>query len=109
MRRPLSPVERIQARVMRTRRKADKEARRRARAFGATEVEEVDSSFVRQRDNETCYLCGRWVSVHDVSLDHVVPLSKGGSHTYDNVRLAHKDCNSKKGDRLMSEIDWSEF
>jgi 5-methylcytosine-specific restriction endonuclease McrA len=94
---------------MRARRKANKNARRRARAFGATEVEEIDSYFVRQRDNELCHLCGRWVSVHDASLDHVVPLAKGGQHTLDNVKLAHKVCNSKKGDRLLGEIDWTTF
>ena len=32
------------------------------------------------------------------SVDHVVPLSKGGTHTWDNVKLAHKRCNSKKCD-----------
>jgi 5-methylcytosine-specific restriction endonuclease McrA len=94
---------------MRARRKADKNARRRARAFGATEVEEIDSSFVRQRDNSLCHLCGKWVDVGEMSLDHVVPLAKGGQHTLNNVKLAHKVCNSRKGDKLMGEIDWTTF
>jgi 5-methylcytosine-specific restriction endonuclease McrA len=33
------------------------------------------------------------------SHDHVVPLTKGGSNTPDNVRLAHRGCNSSKGNR----------
>lgn len=33
------------------------------------------------------------------SVDHVIPLSKGGTHTWDNVKLAHKRCNSKKGNK----------
>jgi 5-methylcytosine-specific restriction endonuclease McrA len=38
------------------------------------------------------------------SIDHVRPISKGGSHTWDNVMLAHKGCNSKKGNRETFEI-----
>ena len=33
------------------------------------------------------------------SIDHVVPLSKGGTHTWDNVHLAHKRCNMVKGNK----------
>lgn len=64
---------------------------------------------IRERDNQMCHLCDKWVSIHDASLDHVVPLSRGGDHTAENIKLAHKLCNSKKGDRLMGEIDWSTF
>lgn len=91
------------------RRALDKKAKRRARDLGATEVENISRDEIMQRDNQTCHLCLRWVSVHDASLDHVVPLSKGGQHTKDNVRLAHRVCNSRKGDRLLSELDLSEF
>ena len=108
MRRLLSPVERIRIAVMRSRRKADKNAARRAKLAGAA-VEHVDREFIRQRDGQLCYLCGGWVSVHEQSLDHVVPLSRGGAHAYANIKLAHKVCNSKKGDRLLGEIDWATF
>jgi 5-methylcytosine-specific restriction endonuclease McrA len=60
---------------------------------------------VADRDNLTCQLCGEPVSLtaqapHPLSpsLDHIVPLSRGGSHSYDNVQLAHFLCNSRKGD-----------
>ena len=33
-------------------------------------------------------------------LDHIIPLSAGGSHTYDNVACAHRSCNLDKGDAL---------
>ena len=35
------------------------------------------------------------------TIDHVVPLSKGGLHAWSNVRLACKDCNSKKSDAVL--------
>lgn len=38
-------------------------------------------------------ICGEWYP----SIDHVVPLSKGGDHSWKNVRLAHRRCNSMKG------------
>lgn len=34
------------------------------------------------------------------TLDHIIPLSKGGTHTWDNVQLAHMSCNAGKCDRL---------
>jgi 5-methylcytosine-specific restriction endonuclease McrA len=33
------------------------------------------------------------------TVDHIIPLARGGSHTWDNVQLAHHLCNSLKGDR----------
>ena len=33
------------------------------------------------------------------SLDHIVPISKGGAHTLENAQLAHQNCNSRKGNR----------
>ena len=35
------------------------------------------------------------------SIDHVIPLSKGGTHSWDNVKLAHFSCNSAKGASLV--------
>lgn len=77
-----------------------------ARRRGAAAVESVDRYLVFERDNYTCYLCCKVVKKGDESLDHVVPLTRGGTHTYDNLRLAHRSCNSRKGARLLSELDW---
>lgn len=47
--------------------------------------------------NETGCMCfGREYP----TVDHIIPLDKGGTDTFDNVQLAHKRCNSKKGTRL---------
>lgn len=108
-RRPLSPIEQIILRVYSRYRAADAKLVKRAIAAGDLTAQIVSRDAVRDRDNQTCHICGTWVSRHDESLDHVIPLAKGGGHTYDNVKLAHKLCNSKKGDRLLSEIDWTTF
>jgi len=107
--RPLSPVQQIQLRVFNRHRQADVKLVKRAIAAGDLTAQIVSRDSIRERDNSTCHICGTWVSVHDESLDHVVPLARGGKHDYGNVKLAHKLCNSKKGDRLMGEIDWTTF
>lgn len=67
---------------------------------------------VIERDNGICYICGRKTSREDryyvhgcfvagdtyPTVDHVIPLARGGTHTWDNVRLACRQCNSIKGD-----------
>lgn len=71
-----------------------------------------------QSGETKCYLCGGDVDVNDYlitanghfvagknfpSLDHVVPLSKGGTDTWDNAKMAHFYCNSIKSDRVISK------
>jgi 5-methylcytosine-specific restriction endonuclease McrA len=51
------------------------------------------------RDNHRCQYCGRAAE----NLDHVVPRSRRGSHTWDNVVASCRSCNSRKEDRLLSE------
>ncbi len=51
------------------------------------------------RDQDSCQYCGGRAE----TLDHVVPRSRGGLHTWDNVVAACRRCNSKKRDRLPSE------
>ena len=41
------------------------------------------------------YICGDWYP----SIDHVIPISKGGTHSWTNVKLAHRRCNYMKADR----------
>lgn len=37
------------------------------------------------------------------SIDHLMPMSKGGTHTWDNVKLAHHGCNTLKRDKIIYE------
>ena len=60
----------------------------------------VNRREIFRRDNHTCQYCG---STKHLTLDHVIPRSKGGIHTWDNVVTACGKCNSYKGDRLLHE------
>ena len=53
---------------------------------------------LRAKQQNRCGLCGRPLGDH-VHVDHIKPLSKGGSHTLRNWQLAHPACNLAKGNR----------
>lgn len=67
-----------------------------------------------RRDKGVCYLCGTLCDWNDYvvtdktiiagnkypSIDHVIPLVRGGEHSWENVRLAHRYCNSIKSDKV---------
>ena len=52
-----------------------------------------------ERDRNTCQYCGTTFNKMDLTIDHVVPRSRGGKDTWDNLVLACVKCNVKKGDR----------
>ena len=51
------------------------------------------------RDGHRCQYCHRPAE----NIDHVVPRSRGGTHTWENVVASCRSCNSRKEDRLLSE------
>lgn len=53
------------------------------------------------RDGFTCQYCGR--QCHDLTIDHVVPRSRGGPHTWENLVSACKPCNHRKGGKLLAD------
>lgn len=81
---------------------------RRARHFGSTEQfdETITLKKVFDKFNGVCQICGGmcdWRSIEHghikrlyPTVDHIVPLSKGGLHTWSNVQLAHMGCNAGK-------------
>lgn len=83
--------------------------RERARALGVP-YEPINRLQVFTRDLWRCGLCGQEVLRTEVaphprspSLDHIVPMARGGGHTYDNVQLACFLCNSRKGAQLVGD------
>lgn len=49
---------------------------------------------VLERDAYRCVVCGDW---HDLSCDHIIPESKGGPTTLENLQAMCRSCNSRKG------------
>jgi hypothetical protein len=79
---------------------------RRARK-NETSFEKFDPLEVFERDEWMCGICEspidsqlKWPDQLSVSLDHIVPLSKGGTHTQENCQAAHLGCNIKKGSKI---------
>jgi len=84
--------------------------RKRARKYGVEYIPGITLEKLVKRDGLTCALCGGLCDWNDKrygdcgplypSIDHITPISKGGAHTWDNVQVAHFECNSAKRDRL---------
>jgi 5-methylcytosine-specific restriction endonuclease McrA len=53
------------------------------------------------RDNYTCQYCGR--TNIELTIDHVIPRSRGGGHSWDNLVAACKVCNHRKGGKSPTE------
>lgn len=53
------------------------------------------------REERSCYWCGNEIqNIAEVTKDHIVPTSKGGSNTFENVVCSCRKCNAEKGDTL---------
>lgn len=81
---------------------AEKSARRRAVIRG-NGFERYSRQEILSRDNGICQLCEEPVDVNlkrphhkSFSIDHIIPISKGGPDTRENVQTAHLDCNLRK-------------
>lgn len=79
---------------------------RRAAAKRGLATERVDRGVVGERDGWRCGICSRRVDRRRIypdpmspSLDHIIPLSHGGPHSYTNTRIAHLSCNVSRGNR----------
>lgn len=55
------------------------------------------------RDEFTCQYCGKRGAVERLSVDHILPRSRGGKTTWENCVLACVVCNARKGDRTIKE------
>lgn len=80
------------------------DARRRRAVARGVGAERIDIEVVARRDGWRCHICGRRCSRQNWSVDHLVPLSQGGLHTYANVALAHHLCNSVRSDTGMAQL-----
>jgi len=58
---------------------------------------------VLRRDDMRCAYCG----VHASTIDHVIPRSRGGADSWENLVACCLRCNNIKGDRTPQEMGWS--
>jgi 5-methylcytosine-specific restriction endonuclease McrA len=88
------------------------ESSRRRRARQRTNaIEIIRPLVIFERDNYKCWICGCNVVVlrnkancktpKAATIDHVIPLAKGGTHTIDNIKTACRQCNSIKSDKII--------
>ena len=54
------------------------------------------------RDDETCQYCGK--RGRDLTLDHIIPRSRGGQSTWENLVACCRTCNGRKGNHLLKEV-----
>ena len=64
----------------------------------------VNRHRIMRRDGYSCVYCG---SKKDLTIDHVIPISKGGKSSYTNTVTCCKDCNAKKADKTVEELGWT--
>jgi 5-methylcytosine-specific restriction endonuclease McrA len=57
------------------------------------------------RDRNTCQYCSVVLPSSELTLDHVIPRSRGGSSTWENLVACCHGCNRRKGNRLLHELD----
>ena len=64
-----------------------------------------------EKHRGACHLCGEQVDLRNengpryATVDHILPLSKGGTDALANLALAHASCNQRKGARVPSQFD----
>lgn len=79
----------------------------------------ISLSKLIDKENNLCYICGAECNSNDLvtddkgtvicgneypSIEHVIPLSKGGKHEWNNVKLAHRVCNIKKSNNYQKNF-----
>lgn len=85
--------------------------KRRARIRSGERGDSIDMPTLLERDKYRCGLCQDKINPrlsypHDqcATIDHIIPLSRGGSHTWRNVQAAHHRCNQEKRCEPMGQL-----
>lgn len=60
---------------------------------------------IYKRDRYTCQYCETHFPTKDLTLDHVIPVSKGGLKSWTNIVTACRDCNQRKGNRTPQQAE----
>jgi hypothetical protein len=74
-------------------------AKKRTRAKASRENSRMRFEVI-ERHGFTCHICSKPIHYTDFSIDHIIPISRGGTQDLDNLLPAHKVCNSQKSNKL---------
>lgn len=81
----------------------EREAQRLPNTAGADRsLQYLATQMLRERDGNTCYLCRKDMDGLRAVVEHIIPISRGGSNEPSNVALACTECNTKKGSLYVS-------
>jgi len=84
---------------------SERERLRKARLRHDQFIENVDRVVVLSRAEGLCGICGEPVDPTAFHVDHIVPLSRGGEHSYANTQPAHPRCNQRKYANVQRDLD----
>ena len=59
-------------------------------------------TMIYKRDGHKCQYCG---STKELTIDHIIPRSRGGGDTWENLVVACMPCNTRKSDKLLEETN----
>lgn len=71
-------------------------------SFHKTRVENPTRALIYKRDDHECQYCG---SKKSLTIDHILPRSKGGKDTWENLVACCTSCNIRKGNKLLKDLD----
>jgi 5-methylcytosine-specific restriction enzyme A len=63
--------------------------------------------WTRKMGEGVCHYCGRKVGIKNLTMDHVIPLSRGGKSQKGNIVPSCKECNNKK--KYLIPVEWEEY
>jgi len=81
----------------------DRHAKRSRRGKKIAPVVPLNRRNIYHRDGNTCQYCGHKFPTSELSLDHVIPKSRGGADSWENLVCACTGCNSRKADKTPRE------
>ncbi|MFE5290344.1 HNH endonuclease signature motif containing protein [Nocardia sp. NPDC056611] len=82
-----------------------KKSAKRRKQIEATSIEKISIQAIIDEHGMVCHICnGGIADMSDLHIDHVIPLSRGGAHTKENLKPSHSVCNLRKSDKLMTEL-----
>ena len=70
-----------------------------------SDVPAITNARLFRRDDFTCLYCGEAFSTRELTRDHVIPVSRGGTDTWENIVTACRTCNHRKADSTLEEIE----